>query len=56
MVKDEEKLLFIYTHFIFTSVLHVIYKSRVEDHNQQVLQIEQWISLKEVYLTQPLLL
>jgi hypothetical protein len=56
IVKGKEKLPFIHTRFIFTSVLHVVYKSRVEDYNQQVSQIERWISLKEVYLTQPLLL
>jgi hypothetical protein len=55
MVKDEEKLPFIYTRFTFTSVPHVVYESRVEDHNQQVSQIERWISLKRVHLTQPLL-
>jgi hypothetical protein len=55
IVKSKEKLPFIHTRFIFMSVLHIMYKSRVEDHNQQVSQIERWISLKGVYLTQPLL-
>jgi hypothetical protein len=51
MIKGEEKLPFMHTRFIFTSVPHVVYESGVEDHNQQVSQIEQWISLKEVHLT-----
>jgi hypothetical protein len=33
VVKGEEKLLFIYIRFTFTSVPHVIYKLRIEDHN-----------------------
>jgi hypothetical protein len=40
MIKGEEKLLFIYIYFIFTSISYIIYELRVEDHNQQVLQIE----------------
>jgi hypothetical protein len=55
VVKGEEKLPFIRTRFTFTSVPHVAYESRVEDHNQQVSQTERWISLKGVHLTQPLL-
>jgi hypothetical protein len=56
VVKGEEKLPFIHACLTFTSVLRVVYKSRVEDHNQQVSQTERWISLKGVHLTQPLLL
>jgi hypothetical protein len=36
VIKGEEKLPFMHTRFIFTSMLHVVYESRVEDHNQQV--------------------
>jgi hypothetical protein len=55
VVKGEEKLPFIHARFTFTSVPHVVYESRVEDHNQQVSQTERWISLKGVHLTQPIL-
>jgi hypothetical protein len=31
IVKDKEKLPFIYIRFIFTSILYIMYKSRVKD-------------------------
>jgi hypothetical protein len=51
MIKGEEKLPFIYIRFTFTSISHIVYELRAEDHNQQVSQTEQWISLKGVHLT-----
>jgi hypothetical protein len=34
VVKGEEKLLFIYVHFILMSILYITCESRIEDHKQ----------------------